>query len=125
MEEEAINKKVLYRYENRIDGKCILMEIEIVRETEKSYFIDTGWHYAVRVVRKNAVRSYAYATKEEAAKNYVFRSKENMAILSGRLAEAKSSYNAFKNMVGTEVDIANLEEMYEKRKRDRRRTFFY
>lgn len=77
--------KILYRYEieyqNEDDQTRVsLREFEVIRETEKTYFIkDPSYHpYFLdkkieKKIRKDAMNTYAYDTKEKAKDHFIRR----------------------------------------------------
>ena len=98
----------LYRYELREDNSKLLT-FEVIRET-KYYYIIYKDLFGEKKVSKNAVRSYAYDTKEKAAKNFVFRIKKYMRILKSRLSNAEQGYLNFKRISEEEgLDINSIE----------------
>lgn len=77
--------KVLYRYEinytNADDGdtSVFLKEIPIIRETEKTYFINRFyWGGSEKKVKKDAHNTYAYDTKEKAKAHFIRRTNKRL-----------------------------------------------
>ena len=71
--------KVLYRYEIEYksydgDTSIWLKEIPVVRETDKSYFVQRFYFGgSERRISKSAYNTYAYDTKEAAKKHFIRR----------------------------------------------------
>jgi hypothetical protein len=76
-----------YRYElkyfqDKVEIK--LLTFKLIKETEKSYWIQAFPSFFFedkRMIRKRAIRSYAYPTKEEAFKNFRLRTMKYFDIL--------------------------------------------
>ena len=70
----------LYRYTDSVleDGlSLVLREFQVVKITEKTYFIKLHeWSSRSKQCRKNALRSFAYDTKEKAFDSYIVRKKK-------------------------------------------------
>ncbi len=77
--------KVLYRYEIEYksedgDTSVHLRELPVVRETEKTYFINKyAWGFNEKRVLKNAYNTYAYDTKEAAKNHFKRRTRTRIA----------------------------------------------
>lgn len=77
--------KMLYRYEIEYknedgDTQIRLRQFPVIRETEHTYFIAESNHLIAHVigrkekkVRKNAMSTYAYDTKEKAKEHFIRR----------------------------------------------------
>ena len=84
------NMKTLYRYEIEYrnddgDTNIRLREFPVVRETEKTYFIAESDHVIAHIlgrkerkVRKDAIRTYAYDTKEKAKEHFIRRTHDRI-----------------------------------------------
>ena len=60
----------LYRYESSIDDKLKLLSFDVIKETDKGYWIETS--YSKKWIKKNARKKYAY----ESEKLKVFKSSQ-------------------------------------------------
>lgn len=69
--------------------KIILREIQIVRETEKSYFINIPYWGKLKRVPKEGKNLYAHATKKAAIENFFYKKVKQIKILNNRLEEAE------------------------------------
>ena len=91
--------KILYRYngysQRDIDNPD---EFDIIRETEKGYWIATGyvWHGDVegyegpqKWVSKTGKKRYAYPTKQEAMVNYIARKTSQIKHCERMIKDAK------------------------------------
>lgn len=76
--------KTLYRYEIEYrsedgDTQVLLRELPVFRETEFTYFIGHQYQTSeqfgakLRKVKKNAMNTYAYDTKEKAKEHFIRR----------------------------------------------------
>jgi len=77
--------KKLYRYEIEYknedsDTRVVLREFPVARETEYTYFIAEGDRVLAQIlgrkekkVKKNAMNTYAYDTKEKAKEHFIRR----------------------------------------------------
>lgn len=89
--------KVLYRYEivyKNEDGDTSirLREFPVIRETEKCYFINWGWHPTFvneKRVSKDAHNTYAYDTKEDAKDHFMRRTRKRIAWFEFWIEECK------------------------------------
>lgn len=81
--------KTLYRYEIEYktydnDTQIVLRELPIFRETEATYFVGHRYQTSedfggkLRKVRKNAMNTYAYDTKEKAKEHFIRRTQRRI-----------------------------------------------
>lgn len=77
--------KVLYRYEieyRNEDGDTAvhLRELPVIRETEKTYFVNRFyWGCSERAIKKDAYNTYAYDTKEKAKQHFIRRTHKRIS----------------------------------------------
>lgn len=76
--------KILYRYEieySSEDGPTDirLLELPVIRETEKTYFIKRNYWGGERRVLKKAHRTYAFDTKEAAKQHFISRTNDRIS----------------------------------------------
>lgn len=77
--------KTLYRYEIEYksedgDTNIRLQEYPVMRETEKTYFINNRYYgLGEKRVLKEAYNTYAYDTKEEAKNHFLRRTNKRIA----------------------------------------------
>lgn len=87
--------KVLYRYEIEYrsedgDTAIHLREFPIVRETEKTYFINKfAWGFSEKRVLKDAYNTYAYDTKEKAKQHFIRRTHKRISWFEFWVEECK------------------------------------
>lgn len=92
----------MYRYEaGLIQGFDVLQyrdlklqEYPVIKETPKGYWINTSQDWKINYqgkkwVPKNAVRAFAFPTKEQALKSYQFRNLRRIAFLQRDLRIAQ------------------------------------
>ena len=103
------DRKCLYRYSdghrleyNSCYSKPWLDSIPILRETEKSYFIEYDRPEGKRVP-KDGRNLFAFDTKEKAWHNYVCRKNKQVSILEARLKKAKWYRNYCKEYLTKEI----------------------
>lgn len=81
--------KLLYRYEIEYksedgDTSVYLRELPVIRETEKTYFINRTYYqllrqgYGEKRVLKDAHNTYAYNTKEKAKQHFIRRTQRRI-----------------------------------------------
>lgn len=76
---------ILYRYEIEYTNEdndhvtLRLNEIQVIKETEKCYFIDVFPHRKLKRVLKNAMNTYAYNTKEKALEHFKRRTQKRVS----------------------------------------------
>ena len=109
----------LYRYESpsfRTYGKEHKLELrkfKVVKETPKGYWIVEKYSYheyfeldnedKKRWVAKDALRSFAYDTKEKALKSFQFRKRSQIAILENQLENARKALNIANKQSDVEI----------------------
>ncbi len=87
--------KKLYRYEIEYknedgDTQIRLRELPVVRETEKTYFINNSyWGTNLKRVSKTAYNTYAYDTKEDAKAHFMRRTRKRIAWFEFWIEECK------------------------------------
>ncbi len=81
--------KILYRYEIEYrsedgDTQVTLRELPVFRETEATYFVGHQYQTSelfgskLKRVRKNAMNTYAYDTKEKAKEHFIRRTNDRI-----------------------------------------------
>lgn len=92
--------KTLYRYEIEYksyddDTQVRLRELPVLRETESTYFVGHEYQTSenfgskLRRVKKNAMNTYAYPTKELAKEHFIRRTKKRIAWYNFWIEECK------------------------------------
>lgn len=97
--------KTLYRYELEYrnedgDTNIRLRELPVIRETEKCYFIDWGYHPLLKNekrVSKDAYNTYAYDTKEQAKQHFIRRTNKRIAWFEFWMEECRKGLELIQN----------------------------
>jgi len=120
--ETGTNDIKFYRYEIRnyaslgADGdyvsssipnpKVELTEFNLHKETPKGYWIGYGYYYPTDSLRgkshwisKTSKKRYAYPTKEEALKSFIYRQKYALKILDYQILNRKFALNIAESML--------------------------
>ena len=99
----------IYRYEIQYsdsDGnytQVLLREYPVLRETEHTYFIDNPRYSALvfdkkeKQVRKDAMNTFAYNTKEKAKENFIRRTTTRLSWYKYWIKECKKGLKLIKN----------------------------
>lgn len=87
--------EILYRYEinySSEDGptSIYLMELPVVRETDKTYFIKQ-WGWKEKRVSKTAHNTYAYNTKDKAKDHFIRRTNTRIGWFEYWIKECKKA----------------------------------
>lgn len=101
--------KTLYRYEIRYttednETEIVLREYPVLRETEYSYYIHTyvlGIPYDKRWnkrIKKGAMNTYAYDTKEKAKENFINRTTNRIRWYRFWIDECEKGLKLIKNI---------------------------
>lgn len=100
-EDEGISdKKKFYRYEDRYGQSIDELVFYLVKETPCGWWIRRSWDYREeykRWIKKDALRSYACETKEQAMESFKARKRRQIQILKRQLADAKIALRFAKN----------------------------
>lgn len=92
--------KLLYRYEidysnHNWPTKIELLRYPVVRETEKSYFIDV-FRYKPKRVSKTSSKAYAFSTKEAALARFEARIAKRISWYEYWLSECRKAQSLLK-----------------------------
>lgn len=89
--------KTLYRYDDPLGlefGELTLREFDVIIKTPKGYWINKHLYgYKKRWVKDGGKNVFAYASQEEALKNYIERKKFQIDIKEFQLDYAKHNLN--------------------------------
>ena len=94
--------KTLYRYEIEYEGyddktQVRLRDFEIIRETEKSYFIEALYpRLGEKRISKTADKTYAYDTKEKAKEHFIRRTETRIKWFEYWIEECKKGLELIK-----------------------------
>jgi hypothetical protein len=81
--------KKLYRFES-FRGKMVLIDFEVIRETEHYYFIKDNVYKGRKVSKTSGAKNYAYTDKDEALKQFFYRKRKQVELLEKYLISAKN-----------------------------------
>jgi hypothetical protein len=87
---------------SRYGGMSVnLHEFFLVKETPKCYRIAYNWDKSLiqtKLVKKIGKKKFAYPSKEEAAKSFLYRKQAHVRILKEKLHRAKSELQIAENL---------------------------
>lgn len=98
----------LYRYEpSIIDDKLNLLSFDVIKETDKGYWIDLS--YSKKWIKKDARKKYAYETPKLALYNFIKRYEKYLNILENKIGSVNLLLNDAYNLFETNIDKNNTE----------------
>ena len=95
----------LYRYEPSIDDKLNLLSFDVIKETDKGYWIDLS--YSKKWIKKDARKKYAYESPKLALNNFIKRYEKYLSILENKIGSVNLLLNDAYNLFETNLDKNN------------------
>lgn len=95
----------LYRYESSIDDKLKLLSFDVIKETDKGYWIETS--YSKKWIKKNARKKYAYESPKLALHNFIKRYEKYLSILENKIGSVNLLLNGAYYLFETNLDKNN------------------
>lgn len=100
----------LYRYESSFDDVLNLITFDVVRETDKGFWIEAS--YSKKWIKKDARKKYAYETPKLALYNFIKRYEKYLNILENKIGPVNrllnDAYNLFETNLDKNKDVTEL-----------------
>ena len=93
-----------YFVESLITSHIFYSEYEVIKETEKGYWIDEYGHKRF-VLKGGEGKRFAYINKQEALESFYYRKKRQIRILNSQLSRAKAGREEAKRILQEEYNI--------------------